>query len=434
MSPYSFEDRNQLEFEAEFKFKPLSFSWIAIHPKPKGIIQFIGGALFGSFPTIFYNYFLTRLFKEGYTIIALPFRFTFDHWSVSLQLLREQYVLRKAIIEEVKRLNYNPTIYLEDKNYRWVGHSLGCKYIILLELLSTFEENSINTFKEKLSTDDNNDNNSEWEKLWQENRPKAKVLLPPLKKLSNDIEEEKLRQYFIKQYCQNFTQQIEKENKDCQQSLTKIENQLNNLKNQVKDIYDEWIEIRKAIAKLVEEDVDLNRLFIRDQPSLLIAPDISDTSSAIPILSVAKIIDRIGWGAKPTKSQTRCLVRESSLFSITSIISFEKDMIAGNLANLTGDSDVAWLACTLKSKGGNNRIKQIDNAYHLEPHGHQIGNFVVDLPGCIIVWVTGLTFLPLSPFSSPAKAFSNEVRKSIIKSIQERQNQLDLAIINLLQP
>ncbi|HEY9709264.1 MAG TPA: DUF1350 family protein, partial [Oculatellaceae cyanobacterium] len=65
-----------------FKFIPLSSSWVAIHPKPKGVIQFIGGAFFGSLPTLFYRHFLSKLFANGYTIIALPFRFSFEHWSI----------------------------------------------------------------------------------------------------------------------------------------------------------------------------------------------------------------------------------------------------------------------------------------------------------------------------------------------------------------
>ncbi len=63
----------------EFKFRPISNSWAAIHPQPKGVVQFIGGAFFGTFPTIFYQYFLNQLYDAGYAIIALPFRFTFNH-------------------------------------------------------------------------------------------------------------------------------------------------------------------------------------------------------------------------------------------------------------------------------------------------------------------------------------------------------------------
>jgi len=51
--------------QSSFRFQPLLFSWVALHPKPKGVIQFVGGAFFGSFPTLFYRYFLSQLFEAG---------------------------------------------------------------------------------------------------------------------------------------------------------------------------------------------------------------------------------------------------------------------------------------------------------------------------------------------------------------------------------
>lgn len=120
----------------KFKFKPISNSWVAIHPQPKGVVQFIGGAFFGTFPTIFYRYFLNQLYDAGYTIIALPFRFTFNHWSVAISLVKEQYVIRREVVKEAINLGYDYDIYLKDTNFSWVGHSLGCKYIALLEFLS----------------------------------------------------------------------------------------------------------------------------------------------------------------------------------------------------------------------------------------------------------------------------------------------------------
>jgi hypothetical protein len=378
MSIYSFDNQDPIQFEANFKFFPLSFSWVAIHPKPKGIIQFIGGALFGSFPTIFYDYLFRKLFAEGYTIIAFPFRFTFDHWSVSLQFLREQYVLRQEIIKKVINLKYDPQIYLEDKNYHWFGHSLGCKYILLLELLSGFEESNIDGLT--------------WEEIWQQIKP-------------------------------NLPKSDDKE-------VKKIARQLENIKDKVKNIFDEWLKIKKEIEKLVEHGVDLRGLFIRNEPSLLIAPDISDTDSAIPIRQVADLLDRLGWGARPTKKQTQLLIENSPLFSLMAILSFGKDMIAGNQQNSTGDSDVAWLVKTLIE-----RLKEaieLENTYHLEPHGQQVGKYVVDFPGSIIVWSTGLAFAPLIPFSQPAKAFFNEVRKPIIKTLSARAI-LEQKVLELLQ-
>ena len=377
----SSEPDAQTKLEPNFKFTPLSFSWVAIHPKPKGVIQFIGGALFGSFPTVFYHYFLKKLYKAGYTIIVLPFRFTFDHWSVSLQLLREHYVLRQALIEQVINLGYDPEVYLKDANYRWVGHSLGCKYIMLLELLSGFE---LPQTEELI----------QFNSLWETIKPN----LP-------DSNEEQ---------------------------VVKVESQIEKLKDKVENIYNEWLKIKQNIEALVGHDVDLTGLFLRDESSLLIAPDISDTDSAIPIETVAKLADRLGIGVKPTKRQTQILIQNSGLFSLTSILAFGKDMIAGNLDNSIGDSDVAWLVKNLKSRLGDDKVKELKNAYHLEPHGRQVDRYVFDFPGAIIVWITGLSFAPLIPFSKPAKAFFNEVRKPIVKTVPKREI-LEDAAINLLK-
>ncbi|MEO0868521.1 MAG: DUF1350 family protein [Cyanobacteria bacterium J06642_11] len=51
---------------AKFRFMPCGHSWVALHPQPKGIIQFIGGALLGTFPTVAYRHFLKTLFEAGY--------------------------------------------------------------------------------------------------------------------------------------------------------------------------------------------------------------------------------------------------------------------------------------------------------------------------------------------------------------------------------
>lgn len=119
-----------------FKFLPLSHSWVALHPQPRGVIQFIGSTLLGTFPTITYRHFLKSLFEAGYTVVALPFRFTFNHWSIALDLLDEHYAVRESIIEAAVVKGYDPSVYLDTANYAWVGHGLGCKYVALLEVLS----------------------------------------------------------------------------------------------------------------------------------------------------------------------------------------------------------------------------------------------------------------------------------------------------------
>jgi Protein of unknown function (DUF1350) len=125
----------------KFRFKPLTTSWAAIHPQPQGVIFFIGGAFFGTFPTVFYRYLLRRLYHSGYTLVALPFRFSFRHWSVALSLAEGKTQIRQELTELAKQQGYSHSLYSEEPNspafnYLWLGHSLGCKYIALLELLT----------------------------------------------------------------------------------------------------------------------------------------------------------------------------------------------------------------------------------------------------------------------------------------------------------
>lgn len=130
-----------------FRFVPLKFAWAAIHPNPVGTVYFIGGAFFGSFPTLFYRFLLKNLFLKGYTVVALPFRFSFRHWSISISLVENQNTVRQGLLEEAKRRGYCTEAYQVEpgdcpekiKEY-WVGHSLGCKYIALLELLTDYEK------------------------------------------------------------------------------------------------------------------------------------------------------------------------------------------------------------------------------------------------------------------------------------------------------
>lgn len=128
-----------------FRFSRLKDSKVALHPNPKGVVFFIGGAFFGTFPTIFYRSLLKEIFNRGYTIVAFPFRLTFDHWSTAIDLAEDRYQIQQELTQKAKRLGYDYQIYQEDlnskdSNYIWLGHSLGCKYIALLELLTDLEK------------------------------------------------------------------------------------------------------------------------------------------------------------------------------------------------------------------------------------------------------------------------------------------------------
>lgn len=270
-----------------FRFNPVAFSWVAIHPEPKGVIQFIGGAFFGTFPTVFYRYFLQTLFEEGYTIIAFPFRFSFRHWSIAIALLKEQEILRK----ELSDITGND-LYLEKANYFWLGHSLGCKYIALLEFLSS----------------------EQWKQI-------AESCIEP-------------------------------------QAYQRIETTIAN--------------------------AGLESASILSQPSLLIAPDISNTESAIPVRALARFLDRVGLGVMPTREQTQCFIEGSRLFNLTAMISFDKDKLAGSETDMFKDkhtqenSDVLWFIQQLKTRKF--PILQVElEGKHLEPLGVKVGKYIVDL-------------------------------------------------------
>lgn len=121
---------------AQFTFMPCSHSWIALHPNPQGVIQFVGSHIFGAFPTVAYRHLLKSLFEAGYTVVAFPSRAGLNPWSIALDLLEEHYVLQGALIEAAIAQNYSPDIYLDTANYTWLGHGFGCQYVALLEVLS----------------------------------------------------------------------------------------------------------------------------------------------------------------------------------------------------------------------------------------------------------------------------------------------------------
>ncbi|NEQ46584.1 MAG: DUF1350 domain-containing protein [Leptolyngbya sp. SIOISBB] len=229
----------------KFRFRPLQFNWVAIHPRPKGVIYFIGGAGFGSFPTLFYRYILRRLFQEGYTIVALPFRFTFNHWSVAVQMVQDQEQFLAAIHQEATSLNYseNLDIYISTEpdqlrsgNYFWLGHSLGCKYIALLEILSDSEKTRID------------------------------------RAISACIKDKR---------------QVEKLGRDL-------------------------------------EKVDLEKLSLCNQPSILMAPIITGVEGAIPIRALAHLVKKF-VDVNPNETDTKCMIRSSKLFHYTGMVGFRED-------------------------------------------------------------------------------------------------------------
>ncbi|MFH7245518.1 MAG: DUF1350 family protein [Spirulina sp.] len=264
-------------------FQPVSFSWVALHPQPKGIIQFIGGALFGSFPTLSYRHLLQVLYQEGYTVVAIPFRFSFRHWSIALDLLEEQRRLQRYLPELARQAGYDDHPYRQNDRYLWLGHSLGCKYIALLELLCGVEQDPTDTaLEEVIGTQ-----KAHW------------------------------------------------------------------LRHRLGEVSTIW-----------------------NQPAQLLAPDVSDTTSAVPLQALAHLLDTLGLGVQPTRQQTLTLIDRSRLFNLTALVSFAQDTVAGHIGDPDPNtSDVLWLYNYLKPKG---RLHHKLEGKHLEPLGICFGPWLVD--------------------------------------------------------
>ncbi|EKQ69101.1 Protein of unknown function (DUF1350) [Leptolyngbyaceae cyanobacterium JSC-12] len=104
-------------------FRPISHSWVASHPDPIGVVEFIGGTMYGIVPHLSYAYFLSRLYEAGYSVIAVPAPPGFQHSAIAQGLLQERTIIRAL-------LQYSPEF-----PHIWVGHSLGCKYISIVSRL-----------------------------------------------------------------------------------------------------------------------------------------------------------------------------------------------------------------------------------------------------------------------------------------------------------
>ena len=252
-------------------FRPFSHSWVAIHPHPQGIVQFVGSFfIFGSLPTIFYSALLKSLYQQRYTIIAYPSSVLpplrwksklVDHWSASIQLLKEEYAIKAELIAHI--LSYSNrdslNVYLDHSNYFWLGHSLGCKYISLLEILSDGTQNITHYLRQCGLT----------------------------KRQSNMVGED----------LQNI--ELERINSDRQIELLLAQNK-----------------ISRSVS---------SRKFILDQPAIFLAAEIYGTeerngkqTSAIPL-----------FGLFPDGKTTICLIhRSQNLFNLTALIAFSFDLIS----------------------------------------------------------------------------------------------------------
>jgi hypothetical protein len=113
-----------------------------LHPEPRGIIQFIGAFIFGSVPASTYRPLVQELYSRGFSLVLHRFPLNplqFNHWDVALGLLQRARRIRNQIATEnafPATASADRDFYLDPTNTLWLGHSLGCKFLLLLEILS----------------------------------------------------------------------------------------------------------------------------------------------------------------------------------------------------------------------------------------------------------------------------------------------------------
>ncbi|MBD2501717.1 DUF1350 family protein [Anabaena azotica] len=316
----------------KLRFQPVSHSWVALHPKPKGVIQFIGGAFFGTFgPMFFYRYLLRYLFASGYTIILIPFNFTFDHYVEAGFLIKEEYEVIPEIIRMAKFAGYDYDVYLNSRKFSWMGHSIGCKYVALLEAFSALprEQDELEQVIRDIITKTSNPSEKD------KNERKIQTVVQNLEYLINELKQKRARAtQLIKYYL----------GKEQDTYWDRIDNP----------------SIDKTFFK---------SLFIKGQTSILLAPVNSGTDSAIPKF-LARFVDKLGWGVKPTPEETYALIQATNLFNLLGLVSFKSD----NLAKSTCD----WFINTFKKPPTD--LQQNLVGGHLKPLGVQLGKFVVNFP------------------------------------------------------
>lgn len=274
-------------------YERISRSLVARHPNPIGVVEFYGGQFFGQLPATSYDYFLGMLFRAGYTIIAVPFTFGFNHTAIAEVLLVERDRVRERLPE------------LANLPHFWVGHSLGCKFIALLEAYT---------------------------------EPVSGMFLPPGRTLATALRG------------------------------------------------------------------------ILDEPSLLMAPDIGNTDSALPVPILPQLLDAFGLGVRPTRAETQHLIATNQLFGLTALISFARDRVAGNASEPPAVSDVAWFLQTLDARPGGRLLHEELPGGHLVPFGIRFSDTVLELD-------PQFGFLPAEP---PAELEAVAVR--LLAALTERRS------------
>jgi len=236
---------------------------------------------------LFYRHLLQYFFDRSYTLVLFPFDFTFNHYREAGFLIQEQYRILPELVRMATLENYHYSVYLEDSTYSWMGHSIGCKYIALLEGFNALPENK--------------DERSQFirdllihipDESYSENA--IRRVIADINALIEDISQEaRMSQALICQYIRQYIKESDRVQQVDSMPMPVFEN-----------------------------------LFIRNQPSILLAPVNSGTSSAIRPKALADLVDKLGLGVRPTPAVTRALIQKGDFFNLLGLVCFQSDNIA----------------------------------------------------------------------------------------------------------
>jgi len=249
-------------------------STLYLSDRPLRVVNVIGAFTFGSLPQVFYHRLAGALCTDyNYSVVLHPFPFTPfapDHWKLALSLYER---LRTLQLRDFPVLTGRDHVYLQPSKNVWLGHSLGCKLIELLELLTLAPSQRREALREILTEAEA----ARIEALLDGTGDRLHKLAVGLQDSQQQVADDVFRQEWDQQRLQHLQQ-----------------------------------------ADTLQP--------ILDQPSILMAPQISG-ATRVAGTNLRLYDSRV----QPSWEQTCYLVRsQTSIFNLTDVIAFDDDSIAAD--------------------------------------------------------------------------------------------------------
>jgi hypothetical protein len=183
---------------------------------------------------------------------------------------------------------------------------------------------------------------------------------------------------FLKEFLENIVNSTANK-KDSQQKIKrKINDLLTGLLILINDLEVKREKAQELIKTYIKKEpnyqalkgeIEITSIFIKNQPSLLLAPVNTGLDSAVP-QPFASILIGLGLNVKPTPDETYALIEQASLFGLLGLISFKTDKLSL--------STCQWFESDFKKPP--KEFQQELNGGHLRPLGMKLGNLVVNFP------------------------------------------------------